>query len=456
MNKIPVVSKQEVKSLGRTFMQSPAIFLLSLAEKFGDVLQFKLGPFKVVLISNPEIIQEMLIAQVKLFPKAKRDTDILSKIVGQGIVTADQQTHKPLRKVAQPSFMHRRIVGYQTIFEKYAQDSIDKLNHGQTVNIAREMERLSLQITCKTLFGLDKEDLQRTTDVSKSISKLNALVSKNFEGFVNFPAWFPSPLNLQIKRARKVIDDIVEEIIIKRRSMPLKDHGDLLSSLMEATDDAGHSLTNENIKDHLVSFFIVGHETTSNTLLWSWYCLAKFERQAQNVYQEIIGTKSDVPLTLSNYPKTHAFIKEVLRLFPPVWLIGARKAAQNVVIGGFEFKKNDRVFISPFVVQRLESNFNKPSQFDARRWEGADYKKGAYIPFGAGHRNCIGQHFALREILTVLVTFSRVARVEFIDKSVDPINIQAHASLSNFGGMTMKVNKSFELDKVSAFSKSSV
>ncbi|MCF2858799.1 cytochrome P450 [Pseudoalteromonas sp. SMS1] len=426
-------------------MVSPAVFLLKLAEKFGDVIQFKLGPFKVVLISNPAIIKEILIGQVKLFPKSKRDTDILSKAVGNGIVTADQQTHKLLRKVAQPSFMQRRIVNYQTIFEQYAQDCINDLNHADTINIAKEMERLSLQITCKTLFGLDKDDLKRTTEVSNAINELHALISKDFDGIINLPAWFPSPLNLRFKRARKVIDDIVEEIILNRRSMPFEDHGDLLSSFLEATDEAGHPLTNENIKDHLISYFIVGHETTSNTLLWSWYCLAKFEDQAEKVYQEVRNMKTVASINLSDYPKTHTFIKEVLRFFPPVWLIGARRVAEHVAINGYQFNKKDKVFISPFVVHRLDAHFNNASIFDASRWEDdvVSYEKGAYIPFGAGHRNCIGQHFALQEILTILVTITQSARFEFIDKSTDPIHIHARASLSNYGGMMMKINKKF-------------
>lgn len=114
---------------------------------------------------------------------------------------------------------------------------------------------------------------------------LHHLLSKNFESVVNFPAWFPSPLNLRIKRTGKTIEQIIDEILHKRKSEPFVDHGDLLSSLLEATDETGNSLTNENIKDHLISYFIVGHETTSNSLMWCWYCLAKYEVEANKVYK---------------------------------------------------------------------------------------------------------------------------------------------------------------------------
>ncbi|MBQ4878799.1 cytochrome P450 [Pseudoalteromonas luteoviolacea] len=101
MKQIPKVTNREISALGIKFMDDPAGFLMTFADKFGDVLQFKLGPFKVTLISNPSMIQEVLIGKVKQFPKSTRDTNILSKAIGQGIVTADQQTHKPLRKIAQ-------------------------------------------------------------------------------------------------------------------------------------------------------------------------------------------------------------------------------------------------------------------------------------------------------------------------------------------------------------------
>ena len=435
--------------MGIKFMDDPAGFLMTLANKFGDVLQFKLGPFKVTLISNPCMIQEVLIGKVKQFPKSTRDTNILSKAIGQGIVTADQQTHKPLRKIAQPAFMHRRLQSYQGVFEQYALESVSTLNHGDTVDMAVEMERLSLQITCKTLFGLCKSELKKASAVSEAMNELHHLLSKNFEAVVNFPAWFPSPLNVRVKRARKIIDQIIDEILLKRRSEPFQDHGDLLSSLLEATDETGNSLTNKNIKDHLVSYFIVGHETTSNSLMWCWYCLAKYDAEANKVYKEVINHKNGEPLSFDKFPATLAFIKEVLRLFPPVWLIGARRATENTDIDGFKINKGDKVFISPFVVHRLKSNFDSPECFDPTRWENEpDIKKGSYIPFGAGHRNCIGQHFAMQEMLSVLVTYLKQTRLEFLDEQVDPQNINARSTLSNHDGMPMRINKQFQATSI--------
>ncbi|KZN62439.1 hypothetical protein N473_19490 [Pseudoalteromonas luteoviolacea CPMOR-1] len=442
MKQIPKVTNKEISRLGINFMDDPANFLMTLASKFGDVLQFKLGPFKVTLLSNPSMIQEVLIGKVKQFPKSTRDTKILSKAIGQGIVTADQQTHKPLRKIAQPAFMHRRLQSYQGVFEQYALESVSELNHDETVDIATQMERLSLQITCKTLFGLSKSEFKKTSVVSDAMNELHHLLSKNFESVVNFPAWFPSPLNLRIKRTRKTIEQIIDEILHKRKSEPFVDHGDLLSSLLEATDETGNSLTNENIKDHLISYFIVGHETTSNSLMWCWYCLAKYEVEANKVYKEVINHNSGEPLSFDKFPATLAFIKEVLRLFPPVWLIGARRAQEDTNLNGYKINKGDKVFISPFVVHRLNSNFDSPECFIPTRWEqGAGNEKGSYIPFGAGHRNCIGQHFAMQEMLSVLVTYLRHARISFLDDNVNPLNINARSTLSNHDGLIMKVNK---------------
>ncbi|AOT08778.1 cytochrome P450 [Pseudoalteromonas luteoviolacea] len=445
MKQIPKVTNKEISRLGINFMDDPANFLMTLANKFGDVLQFKLGPFKVTLISNPSMIQEVLIGKVQQFPKSTRETQILSKAIGQGIVTADQQTHKPLRKIAQPAFMHRRLQNYQDVFEQYALESVSELNHDDTVDMAAQMERLSLQITCKTLFDLSKSELKKTSAVSDAMNELHHLLSKNFESVVNFPAWFPSPLNLRIKRTRKIIEQIIDEILHKRKSEPFVDHGDLLSSLLEATDETGNSLTNENIKDHLISYFIVGHETTSNSLIWCWYCLAKYKVEASNVYKEVTNHKSGEPLSFDKFPATLAFIKEVLRLFPPVWLIGARRARENTNINGFKIKKGEKVFISPFVAHRLKSNFNKPEHFNPSRWENdPDIKKGSYIPFGAGHRNCIGQHFSMQEMLSVLVTYLKQTRIAFLDEGLEPLNINARSTLSNHDGLVMKVNKLIE------------
>ena len=461
MNKLkipPKIEKDFEANSKVTFTNNPPEYLLAVAREYGEIVRFSFGPFRFMLVSNPDMVREVLITQAKKFPKAERDVRLLSRVLGKGLVTTNGDHHKRQRRLAQPAFHHRRIASYADTISEYARITADKLSAGSTINIVEEMESLTMYIVSKTLFDVDMDEMVgKSTDIAHAIDELQTIADKNMDRIVNLPYWFPTRDNRRNWRARNILDSTISKIMDDRRQASIDgvaaDTGDLLSMLMMAKDEDGSSMDDVEIRDQLLTLFMAGHETTSNALLWTWYLLSQHpevEAKMHAEIDEVLDGRLPTMEDLSSLTYTEMVLKESMRILPPVWMLNARKAIEDTEILGYHVPKGTQIFVAPYVIHNLEENFPNPSEFDPERFnpENAEQiHKYAWLPFGAGGRVCIGNSFAMMEAKLILATYAQ--RFRFRLDPTESVRLQARITMTNYQGMQMQViGRDFDGDEI--------
>ena len=212
-------------------------------------------------------------------------------------------------------------------------------------------------------------------------------------------------------RAIGVLDEIVLSLIAERRRLA-KPPDDLLSMLIAARDETGtERMSDQQLRDELLTLILAGHETTANALSWTFYLLAQHPEVEQHLAREVDEVTGGAPLRLedlSSLTYTEAVLKESMRLYPPAWII-ERQALSSDTVGGYEIGADCIVAISPWILHRDPAHYPNPKRFDPQRFSAeacAQRRKHAYLPFGAGPRTCIGNAFAMMEAKIVLATLA--------------------------------------------------
>ena len=378
--------------------------------KYGDVVRTRFLYVHAYFLYNPEDIEALLTTNAKSFRKAgSLRSPFFARLVGNGLVTSEGDFWRRQRRLAQPAFHRQRISSYGEVMVAYAQRAIATWRSGVMFDISREMNRLTLEIVVKTLFD---------ADVSNDADHVGAILSEVVKPFASQATlkWIldnrlPTPGHRRYFNAVSEIDKIVFRIISERRASK-SDQGDLLSMLLQAQDDDGSQMTDAQLRDEVMTLFLAGHETTALTLSWSWYLLAthpeaeqKFHAELDQVLQGHLPTVDD----LRKLTYTEMIAKESMRLYPPAYAVG-REALEEIEIRGFRVPKGSQVFAFQWVTHRDERYFENPNAFDPDRWrpENAErLPKYAYFPFGGGPRQCIGNYFAMMEIVLLLATIGQ-------------------------------------------------
>lgn len=405
-----------LKGVLKEFQSDPLGYLIKMEKEYGEVVQFRLGPFlKVNLVSDPDLIKEILVTKQKSFLKS-RDMRALKTIVGEGLLTSEKEYHLKQRRLIQPAFKKTHI-------QQYGQDMIDttlnyiaKWKDGQERQIADDMMNITLGIISKTMFSMDFEE--GVSKIGEPIEKVMKLAVKRMRSILPLPLWIPTKENLIYKKAVKELDQVLYNIINNRRGRTQKE--DLLGILMEAKDEQdGLKMGNMQLRDELMTIFLAGHETTANALSWTLYLLSQNPEAEKKLHEEldsVLGNDIPIPQHFSQLTYTQNIIWESLRLFPPAYVIG-RQVNQDINIGDYHFKKGEMVLISQYVMHRKTEFFNQPNTFIPERYENNFIKTiptYAYFPFGGGPRVCIGNHFAIMELVLALACIAQQYKLELI------------------------------------------
>ena len=267
--------------------------------------------------------------------------------------------------------------------------------------------RLALVVVSKVLFGADVGD--KATDVGERLDVL----MRHFAGFTNFvtrllPRGVQTPGQRRFRRAVADLDRIVYGLIAERRASG-KDGGDLLSTLIAARDDDDSAMTDQQLRDEVMTLFLAGHETTALALSWSFALVARHPEVEARLVEElrgVLGDRPPEPRDVEKLPYTANVLRESMRLYPPAWIL-ARQALRDVAIGDVVIPKKAFVTMSQWVMHRDPRYFVDPERFRPDRWDDDLEKslpKFVYFPFGGGQRVCIGSSFAMMEATLVLAT----------------------------------------------------
>ncbi|MGT2532569.1 cytochrome P450 [Streptomyces nojiriensis] len=422
-------------------------FLASLPAH-GELVRLRFGPQTMVLVCDPELVQQVL-RDDRTFDKGGPFFDRAREIVGDGLASCPHDRHRRQRRLCQPAFRPTRLPDYTGAITAAACEETAAWSDGDVIDIDRAMPAVANRALARTMFSsrLPAETTGQITEDTTTL--MNSVIQRMLT-----PAPFdraPTPGHLRYERARRRLRQTVTGIVADRRADGAVDH-DLLSALLSAADpettgDGPRSLTDEEIADQLVTFFIAGTETTAGLLSWVLYELARHPGIQERLHAHTDGVlRGRLPQAaeLPALTYTEQVINESLRLHSPVWLL-TRTVTTDARLGGVRLPAGTAIAISPYTVHWNPALHPRPRAFDPDRWNSRSADRSAYLPFGSGPRRCIGDRFALREaavVLSVLISSWRFAMVterpprSALSASYVPrgLRLRVHARRPGLGG----------------------
>ncbi|MGB2620719.1 MAG: cytochrome P450 [Candidatus Acidiferrum sp.] len=401
-------------SLGPLNNGDPLGYFTGIVREYGDVAGLLIMNFRILLINHPDHIEDVLVNHPRKFIKG-RVLQANKRVFGRGLLTSEGDFWLRQRRLAQPAFHRARIAGYASTMVEYTERLLHEWRDGEVRDIHKEMMRLTLQIVGKTLFDADVE--RDAHDIGRSLELLLHL-GANFRRTIFVPHWLPTPTNIRLERAIRQIEKVLYRIIAEKRASG-RDAGDLLSMLLAAQDEDGSRMTDQQLRDETITLFLAGHETTANTLSWTWWLLAQNPAVEAKLHTELSSVLAGRAPSLEDLPKlayANHVITESLRLYPPAWGT-ARTAIEDLEIAGYSVPKGSGVSFAQWTVHRDARWYDAPEEFRPERWEGDLLKRlprFAYFPFGGGPRQCIGNSFALMEAALILATIAQHYRFRLV------------------------------------------
>jgi cytochrome P450 len=401
-------------SLGPLNNGDPLGYFTGLTREYGDFVSLRVLNFRILLLNHPDHIEDVLVNHPRKFIRG-RVLLANKRVFGRGLLTSDGDFWLRQRRLTQPAFHRARIAGYASTMVEYTERLLHEWQDGEERDIHAEMMRLTLQIVGKTLFDADVD--RDAQDIGKSMELLLEL-SANFRRTIFIPHWVPTPTNFRLERAIRQIEKVLYRMIAEKRASA-RDSGDLLSMLLAAQDEDGSRMTDQQLRDEAITLFLAGHETTANTLSWTWWLLAQNPAVEAKLHAELRMVLAGRAPALDDLPKlvyTNHIITESMRLYPPAWGT-ARTAIEDHEIAGYAIPKDSGVSFAQWSVHRDARWYDAPDEFRPERWEGDLLKRNpkfAYFPFGGGPRQCIGNTFALMETALTLATIAQQYRFRLV------------------------------------------
>ncbi|MEW9668320.1 cytochrome P450 [Ammoniphilus sp. 3BR4] len=391
------------------FAKDPLAFLMN-QKKVGDIVKVRFRPFQnFYVLYHPDDICDVLVTKQDCFHKA-RGLQKLKVAVGEGLLTSEGEKHRRQRKMIQPHFSALQIGRYAAQMVEETAELTRQWTSGEERWIDRDMMALTLGIITKTMFGAEvSKDTER---IRQDLDIVQRRVVERTRAIFDFLEIMQTKKNKELNQAIESLHQIINGILEQRRKKGESEKDDLLSALLSARDDEGNVLTEEELRDQVMTIFLAGHETTAHTLSWTWYLLPQHpevEHKLSDELNEVLG--GNVP-TYDNVRQLRyltQIVQESMRLYPAAWAI-PRKAVKRVQIGKQRFEPGDIVLISQYVVHRDSRYFEHPDLFIPERFSQDLLKKippYAYFPFGGGPRVCVGNHFAIMEAVLILATIAQ-------------------------------------------------
>jgi cytochrome P450 len=413
-------------------------FLTRLAREYGELVYFKLGQQPIFLLNHPDYIRDVLITHNKNFMKGE-GLQRAKRLLGEGLLTSEGEFHLRQRRLSQPAFHRQQIAGYAATMVDYAERMREGWKEGETVEISREMMRLTLAIAGKTLFDADVES--EADEIGDALSRAMALFNNLTVPFSHLLEKLPFPAVRRFHKARERLDATIYRMIDERRRNGGA-RSDLLSILIQARDEEGDGtgMTDEQLRDEMMTIFLAGHETTANALTWTWYLLSQNPDVEARVHREVDEVLRGRLPVADDYPKlsyTEMVFAESMRLYPPAWIIG-RRALNDYQIDDYFIPARSILLMSQYLMHRNEKYFADPLKFDPERWrpEARESRpKFSYFPFGGGPRICIGEHFAWMEGVLVIATLAQRWKMSLLEGH--PVEPQPIVTLRPKYGMKM-------------------
>jgi cytochrome P450 len=439
---IPTVTLGERLRLRR--QDTRVDFLLTVPRRHGPIARLSLwgGLLRANLVTDPALAHAVLVEHNDAFMKGPALSYFMRPMLGNGLLSSEGEFHHKQRRLLAPSFMPKRLADYATTIAARTETAQQAWRDGATVDVNAAMMRLTLEIVGATLFGAEVG--AEAEEVHGALTDAMEQMSRIVRSVIPLPPTWPTPGNRRGLRAVARLDRVVYGLIAERRRSDLP-RNDFLSMLLAARDEAGGAMSDKQVRDEAMTIFLAGHETTANALTWTLYLLAKNPAARERLERELdahLGGRTPTLADLPKLPYAMMVFKEAMRLYPPAYVI-ARRALRDVEVQGRRIAKGEIALINIIGMHHDPALFRDPERFDPERFTPEAEKalpKNAFLPFGAGARVCIGNHFALMEGHLALATMAQRVRFD-LPPSAPPAVMEPLVTLRPRGGMPMTAHR---------------
>lgn len=425
----------------REYRRDALGLFLAATTTHGDVVSMRIGRRRIYIVNHVDHVTQVLVANAANYGRSPSYGQ-LALALGTGLLTSEGQVWRQQRNLCMPAFRRSALAAMSDGIGLTVCRSLERLDRAagtkQAVDVFAEMLRVSMAVSAKALFGFEVEP--QSEPLMHAIQGVIDYLVGRLEGFVKAPAFIPTPARARFLRQMRVLEMLVAAMIAERRTQ--NDAAkDILDRLLLAKDeDTGARLTNSNLRDHMLTFFLTSHETTAVAVTWALHLLALHPGYLTRLKAEMQFLRGRAPrlADLDRLPLTIAVLKETMRLQPPVWSF-SRTALTHDLIGGWNIPKGAMVVVSPYCLHRHGAFWTEPEAFRPERFlaDADSPPPGAYIPFGFGPRSCIGSNFALMIMPVLLAVLLQRWRFECVPDR--PVQVKAGITIRPRNGLWMRL-----------------
>ena len=419
--------------------------LLQRMAREDDVCGMHFGPFPAILFNKPEHVHSILVEHAYDFDKGLAIHNVFRPVIGDGIFSSEGDFHRHQRKLMAPPFQPRHIASYAGVMGHYGEQIQQSWTDGAVIDINQQMTNLTMSIIGKTLF--DADVFTETDELGAAMTIITEYVALALSKLLPPPYSWPLPRNRRTHKAVEFVRNRIQRFIDERRNNPIE-RNDFLSILLQAKDENGKPMSDEQVMAECATLFGAGHETTATALSWTWYLLCLYPESYQKVQQEVdsvLQGRTPSYDDLARLPYCLQVFKEAMRLYPPAYVF-SRRALRDVEIDGYRVPKSRGVLLAPYTLHRREEYFLEPEKFDPERFTPEREKwlpRYAYLPFGAGPRICIGMYFAMMEGHLLLATIAQRASFSLVPgQTIEPDPLH-HLALRPASAVNVVVKKRY-------------
>jgi len=390
-------------------------FLKKIAHEYGDIVHFKLGPIRIVLLNHPDHIKEVLTTQHRNFVKG-RPLEMAKELLGEGLLTSEGEFHKRQSRLIQPAFHRNAIESCATAMTECSANLMDGWSEDMQVDIKEEMTNMSIAIAGKAMFGTDIK--KEAKEINKALDTVTDLFGRIALPFSELLLKLPIPSTRRFFKAKAKLDDTIYSMIAERQRNKA-DKRDLLSLLLNSQDEKvdGGGMNDQQVRDEALTLFLTAFDTTSTALTWVWYLLSQNPEAEAELHEELdrvlegrVPTAEDV----ANLKYTRMVLGESMRMFPPSYVI-PRQALENFPIDKYVVPRGTIILMSPYLIHHDSRFHTNPEKFDPRAWDKhsrSANSKYEFFPFSRGPRACIGEPFAWMQGILVLASIAQFWRIK--------------------------------------------
>jgi retinoid hydroxylase len=430
-------------SLARTHQiaHDPLPLLLGAYEEHGPIFSMRLLHTRVVFMLGPEANHFVTVGHPENFHWRESSFGDLIPLLGDGLLTIDEDYHDRARAIMMPAFHREQIAASVAAMTAEAEAAIERLPRGETVDVYDWMRNLAMRIAMRALLGLDPDEAGKGAAAAEHFERALAYYG------IDYPLRLlrgPGSPWRKMLASRGVLDEIVFAEVARRRTDPDRGRRDILSLLVGARGEGGEAFSDDEVRDQLMTLMFAGHDTSTSTLTFMLHELARHPEVLARLGEEqdrVLGGATPTAGQLEGeMPYLEMVLDEVLRLYPPAW-IGPRRAVREFEFGGYSVPKGAYVNYCSWASHRIPEVFPDPEAFTPERFareRKAQLPRGAYVPFGGGQRICIGKRFGQTEVKLVATMLLQRLRLDALPGRT--MTIRQMPTLSPKGGLRMRVS----------------